>query len=80
MFLATSLGCIHEVIQFCPALGVVSHIIMSMIHQFSSVKPCKCRDEVSEQKYFTLYQFLEKKVPHLRISYTDSKFRNISYS
>ena len=54
MFLATSLGCIHEVVQFCLALGVVSHIIMSIIHRFSSVKPCKCRDEVSEQKYFTL--------------------------
>ena len=49
MFLATSLGCIHEVVQFCLALGVVSHIIMSIIHRFSSVKPCKCRDEVSEQ-------------------------------
>ena len=61
MFLATSLGCIHEVVQFSPALGVVSHIIMSIIHRFSSVKPCKCRDEVSEQKYFTLQQFLGKK-------------------
>ena len=61
MFLETSLGCIHEVVQFSPALGVVSHIIMSIIHRFSSVKPCKCRDEVSEQKYFTLYQFLEKR-------------------
>ena len=48
MFLATSLGCIHG--SICPALGVVSHIIiMSIIHRFSSVKPCKCRDEVSEQ-------------------------------
>lgn len=61
MFLATSLGCIHEVVQCSPTLGVVSHIIMSIIHRFSSVKPCKCRDEVSEQKYFTLQQFLEKK-------------------
>ena len=25
MFLATSLGCIHEGVEFCPALGVVSH-------------------------------------------------------
>ena len=54
MFPATSVGCMHEVVQFFPALGVVSHIIMSIIHRFSSVKPCKCRDEVSEQKYFTL--------------------------
>ena len=42
MFLATSLGCIHEVVQFC-------HIIMSIIHRVSSAKPCKCRHEVSEQ-------------------------------
>ena len=42
MFLATSLGCIHEVVQFC-------HIIMSIIHWVSSAKPCKCRHEVSEQ-------------------------------
>ena len=38
MFLATSLGCIHEVVQFCLALGVVSHIISE---HHSSVQLCQ---------------------------------------
>ena len=55
-------------------LGVVSHIGMSIIH--------RCRHEVSEQdsseEIFHLVAVFGKKVPHLRISSTDSKFRHIS--
>ena len=60
-------GCIRK-------LGVVSHIGMSIIH--------RCRHEVSEQdgseEIFHLVAVFGKKVPHLRISSTDSKFRHIS--
>ena len=60
-------GCIRK-------LGVVSHIRMSIIH--------RCRNEVSEQdsseEIFHLVAVFGKKVPHLRISSTDSKFKHIS--
>ena len=60
-------GCIRK-------LGVVSHIGMSIIH--------RCRHEVSEQdsseEIFHLIAVFGRKVPHLRISSTDSKFRHIS--
>ena len=60
-------GCIRK-------LGVVSHIGMSIIH--------RCRHEISEQdsseEIFHLIAVFGRKVPHLRISSTDSKFRHIS--
>ena len=65
MFLATSLGCIHEVVQFC-------HIIMSIIHRVSSAKPCKCRHEVSEQD-------ISEEIFHLVAVFGKKRFHTLGF-